>query len=473
VKGRKRTVKKEMKKQMKKTLAAIALACIVFSVFSAIAPSVKGLADSDSSTATAPILPPNIEVSANTTLPHDLTPNTPISPKTEKIRFNFNYTMLSTPVVERLPNGSYTWTLKPMWNNHWWIVDYWATIIGTGMPSYMYGTFLAVPNPPIGGLVSGDSILYLPLNVIYGTSSTNCVWFQFDIQFNPGGSVDWLIWDVKYPFQDSDYASQDISDHLSYTPGHTYSFALWTYGTNIVIFYIADTTTGASWTNSAWDWPIPGVTMIYSTAPGHPFSPASAIEGRTTNNQLTNVPYFQTYLGYGENTVWEGVYGQPGPVPSGIDTFFYSGPINYYYWAMISTNVYTISSVYYSAPYGKGSVSNPNNIVGTPDGQYAGIYGGNPGDGGQILGNMNAPSGGYVYAYVYSTAGYYSDLYVYVSYDGQSWSLVGGTYKTISSSTPSWVYMGRSPGTFRYMAVVGYDSGNSVNLHVDAVKASG
>jgi hypothetical protein len=334
----------------------------------------------------------------------------------------------------------------------------------------MGGTFLAVPNTLYCGLASGDSILYLPLNVIYGTSSTNCVWFQFEIDFSSDGNVYWSIWDIKYPYSPSDYANEDISYYFeSYTPGHTYNFGLYTSGTNTVTFWIYDTTNNMYWEKNSWDWPIPGVTMIYSAGSGSPFSPASAIEGYTTNNQLPNVPYFQTYLEYGENTVWEGVYYSP---PSGIDTFYFPGPTNYYYWAMTSTNDYIISSVYSYATYGHGSVANPNNIVGEPDGQYAEIYGGNPGDGGQILGNMNAPSGGYVYAYVYSTAGYYSNLYVYVSYDGQSWSLVGGTYQVISSSTPSWVYMGLSPGTFRYIAVCGYDSYDSVDLHVDAVKAS-
>lgn len=434
---------------MKKTMSAITLACVVFLLFSTIASNAKGLANSNNPTTIALTLPARVGVPANTTLPDHLTMNAPISPETAKKRFELNFT----------PASPHETAMQPMWNNHWWIIDYWASIFGTGMPSKMNGTFVAVDNT-IGGLVSDDRIYYLPLNVAYGTSSSDFVWFQFCIEFDADHNVYWRIYDCVpgyYPYQ---------VIQLSYIPGHQYDFALTTSDPLTITFSIKDTTTGgAPWETHTWHNSIHGLTMIYNT---QYFSPASAIEGRTTNSLLTNVPYLQTHLGYGEVTLWEGVSGS---IPSGVDTFFWSGPINYYYWAMISTNYYTISSVYEYGPYGYGAVANASNIVGTVDGQYADIYGGNPGDGGYIFGNMNAPSGGWVYAYAYSAPDYLSDLYVYVSYDSQNWYQVGEKIR-IDSSSPSWVYVGRSPNTFRYIAVCGYDWPYSVNLHVDAVKIS-
>ena len=62
--------------------------------------------------------------------------------------------------------------------------------------------------------------------------------------------------------------------------------------------------------------------------------------------------------------------------------------------------------------------------------------------------------------------GYYSNMLVYTSYDGQSWTQVG--QKTVSSTSPTIYLIGTTNYGFRYIAVTGYDNGNSVALHVNA-----
>jgi hypothetical protein len=129
-----------------------------------------------------------------------------------------------------------------------------------------------------------------------------------------------------------------------------------------VTFEIKDTNTGGSYSRSDWGVTVPGVTIIYLTVA---FSPASAIEGITTNSQLTNVPYFSTYVGYGETIHY---HGTSGTVPAGITTKIYTAVSNYYYWAMASTYDYSVSSIIAYGTYGPGSgLTYPNNLVGTAD----------------------------------------------------------------------------------------------------------
>ena len=59
---------------------------------------------------------------------------------------------------------------------------------------------------------------------------------------------------------------------------------------------------------------------------------------------------------------------------------------------MLSENY--VSSISWSAVWANGGVTNPNNLAGTQGNQFANIYSGNPDDGGYIVGQMNAPSGG-------------------------------------------------------------------------------
>lgn len=135
----------------------------------------------------------------------------------------------------------------------------------------------------------------------------------------------------------------------------------------------------------------------------------------------------------------------------------------------VASAAYAQSVVGY-APIGNGSVSNPNGILGSsPDGSYTQLYGGNLGDGGVIDVYMSSTvsSGAPVYLYSYSASGYYSHVYVYVSYDNSNWYLVGSGYVY---GGPGWLYCGNAPITYRYIGIAAYDDeGWSANFFIDCI----
>ena len=199
------------------------------------------------------------------------------------------------------------------------------------------------------------------------------------------------------------------------------------------------------------------------------------IHPASANSQ--NVPYFQTHLNTGIQNQGESVWALPWGAnpPSGVQPTVYADEDDNtcVYWCMWSqTYVSTVPSNDYGT-MGNGIISNPDAIEGAPDYICAGIYGGNYGDGAWIKAEMNAPSGGNIYAIVsrgYSAAGYYSNLYVYVSTDGTHWNWVNNNYITVSSNYPGWISIGLPyMGDFTWIAVVGYDTYDSVNLNIDAV----
>jgi hypothetical protein len=290
---------------------------------------------------------------------------------------NLTSSPCSTPIVpgeNKNPENS---------TGHWWMIDYWANTAGGNLPSFMNGSFVAVTNT-IGGLASGDAILYLPLNVAYGTSATNCVWFQFDIQFNSTGGVSWFIWDIEgpgtnwAPYPSGDYHNTPIG--IPYKPGDGYSFSLKTSGTSTVTFSITDTTTKAAWSTSSWVWTVPSLNMLFNQSM---FSPASAVEGYTTNSQLTSVPHFQTLVGYGITNFWYGTYPPGSAAPSGIATYVSQGPSGYYYWSMYNAG-YVMPSVSISPASvtlpskGQSGTFTSSTSGGTPSYSYQWYLNGNP-----------------------------------------------------------------------------------------------
>ena len=323
---------------------------------------------------------------------------------------------------------------------------------------YGWNIYSAVSNT-IHGLNTNndDCIIYEPINVAYGASSTNYVWFQFVVYFFGDGSVQWSIWD----FPDGYNGVSNTIPSSAYIPGHTYNFAL-TPASNYVDFSIYDATSG-TWSYS-WNMNVPGTSIIDWPDPGC-YSPASCVEGYTSNNLITNVPYFQTYLGYGETTYYQSI---TSGVPFGISTGVWSAGSGYYYWSMLSENYASSIIESQTGGIGYGSVNNEDNLVGTRGDNYATIYGGNFGDGGRIVGQMNAPSGGNIYLYGCSVSGYYSNLYVYVSSDDSNWIQIGSMI-TVTSTTTYWISIGQYFGDFQYIEVVGYDSYDSVNLHLYTV----
>jgi hypothetical protein len=231
----------------------------------------------------------------NTTLLQEIgsTPITDISP-------------LSTPRFQK--NGTWTreYGIPAAPTNHWWLIDYWDNW------NY-YGSFTAVGNS-ITGLSSLDELLILPLNLAYGTSSTNWEWFQFDIDFDGGGhgwanNIWWGIWNVDSPgSSDSDYHPHTIG--LPYTIGHAYHYQGSLVSDNFR-FQIWDDTAGTNW---YMDFSIPSTNQLYL---GSAFSPASALEGYTTPSTVSNVPYYEFTVGYGMASCTYGQYGSG--LPSGLE----------------------------------------------------------------------------------------------------------------------------------------------------------
>ena len=324
----------------------------------------------------------------------------------------------------------------------------------------MDGTFVAAPNT-FDNLGLSDWIAYIPLNVAYGTSS-DYVWYQFFVDFYSGGNIGFGL--CYKPSWVNQYFTPEVPIEGGYIPGDTYNVAFTTSGDDIVTFTITNINTEASWSTSEWGgYTPPNLNLIYR---GDAFSPASAIEGVTSPTTLTNTPYFQTYIGTGESTYYQG----SDYYPQGISTDIWQGDTGYYYWIMDGYSPACISIITSFGTYAQGGISNPpTNIVGPQDGNYAYIYGGNSGDGGYIIGKMSSVTSGQICIYGYSSPGYYSDLHVYVSLDDQNWDQVG--YLTISSSTPYWIYVGSYSYDFKYIGIAGYDSGDSVFLHLDSVTA--
>jgi hypothetical protein len=122
--------------------------------------------------------------------------------------------------------------------------------------------------------------------------------------------------------------------------------------------------------------------------------------------------------------------------------------------------------------YGHGAVYNPTGIVGSSnDGNYAVIAGPNFGDGGNIVGWMNAEAHGHIYLYGYSAPGYYTHLYVFVSYNNNNdWSQT--SVQTVYPGSAQWIDCGSYyGGNFRYIAIAAIDdNGMSANLYMDSVR---
>jgi len=105
------------------------------------------------------------------------------------------------------------------------------------------------------------------------------------------------------------------------------------------------------------------------------------------------------------------------------------------------------------------------------DNNYAHIYVPNPPGMGQIIGTFDEEYvHGSLQIYGKSGSGYYSDLYVYVSLDNQNWNYVG--FRRVTSTSPYWIDLGYIEDCFKYICIVGYDSGFSVSLYLDCVRVT-
>jgi hypothetical protein len=126
-------------------------------------------------------------------------------------------------------------------------------------------------------------------------------------------------------------------------------------------------------------------------------------------------------------------------------------------------------SITYTGGSGSYAVDNPSYLLGpNSDSQFAHLHASNYGDCAQIFGELSEESTGTIYIYGCSgSGGYYSDLYVYVSDDGINWSWIN-TIFAITETTPFAINIGPA-SAINYIAIAGYDCGNSVCLYLDAV----
>lgn len=141
----------------------------------------------------------------------------------------------------------------------------------------------------------------------------------------------------------------------------------------------------------------------------------------------------------------------------------------------------TVASTYVaSGTYGSGTVSNPGDVLGVPDGYSANIHGPNYGDGGYIKAEFQVTSTGYtsysgfivVDGYSYSNGGgaYYSHVYVDVSSDGSTYQQVyAATWNPSSTNKPTWINIA-SVSNAKYVEIIAKDdNGYSANVYVDSI----
>lgn len=373
-----------------------------------------------------------------------------------------------TPGFISNPNGTITelGVSPQQGSSDTWLIDYWATS-QSQVPSYLEATFTVAPdtfnNLPSGGYVDNE-----PLNVCFGSSSSDYIWYQFVMTYAGDGAIGFGLC-VNPSWQPNVYYNVAIGIQGGMIIGDSYECEFWSYTSNgspFVMFGIENLNTQADWdTNDFNGFAAQGTSVIYQTSA---YSPASCVETNLPPTySVTNCPFLESTIDPLTATC-----GQSGSAPPGIETAVTSGSGNYY-WSMLSQDPFYVSGIITSQTggIGDGSVSNAGGLIGNgPDGNYANIYGGNPGDGGQITGQMSGVAGGNIQIYGYSTSGYYSNLYVYVSMDDSTWYQIGN-YVTVSSSTAYWISIGYY-ADFKYIAVCGYDSYDSVNLHLDCVKVS-
>ena|GEM_PF-903766 len=171
---------------------------------------------------------------------------------------------------------------------------------------------------------------------------------------------------------------------------------------------------------------------------------------------------------YVANTIW--------------GTTFAQTPLNN--WLVVYGNMYValprdvsypyVSSIAGQTVYGYGAVNNPNGLKGSvPDGDYVQLYGGNYGDGANIVGQLNtASSGGNIWMYAYSGNGYYTRVYTFVSNSNNGpWTQT--KYQTVIGTGlgGQWINCGSYNGNFQYVAIAAInESGYSAKLFVDAVE---
>jgi hypothetical protein len=115
----------------------------------------------------------------------------------------------------------------------------------------------------------------------------------------------------------------------------------------------------------------------------------------------------------------------------------------------------------------EGTAYSVNRLVGVDnDGRYATLEGWGPYQNyGSITAHMYFSNGGHIYVYGYGWDN--GPLYVYVSQDGNSWSLV--STPTVGD-TPGWIDCGIYDAPFNYIKFTAEYENNVYNVYIDSVK---
>ena len=178
--------------------------------------------------------------------------------------------------------------------------------------------------------------------------------------------------------------------------------------------------------------------------------------------------YTESPLYEGYETWWP--YNEAFPE---VDEGWYEGNMEVYGDSNVHLLAYSLLSDVEEYE-GGGWVDNAEYIMGSSnDGNFAHIHCPNSPDMAVIFGTMNTEASGHIEIYGKSgPGGYYSNLYVYVAdeYPSENWQFVN--MLTITNTSPYWIDVGTPSGVFRYIAVVGYDSANSVCLYLDSVRVT-
>ncbi len=242
------------------------------------------------------------------------------------------------PRARKLSYTQYSFFVGNLWNNP-------TSTFSGGMSV----TFDGVSNT-LGGIWSDDWVAVLPINLAYGSDSTQFTWVQFAVLFNYGGSVDFVLeqnnfasgqmsygnysngreWSTSPPPL---YPGQEIS--VDYTVGHTFFAQLFVYDASHVEFAITDEDTGNLWTNVMG---VPSTNVLYMSGA---FSPATTVEGwvSTSVTSITGFPYFEIDVINHMNSYTDNSGVNPGgssTPPSGVD--YYPNEILAGYWRWAALN---------------------------------------------------------------------------------------------------------------------------------------
>ena len=473
------------KKTPKLLVTTILLIILCSSAFALSTKNVKALPQSNNPdttaqtstnvTASIPLSPPSIGNSSQI-----IKVNSPIipmasvssAPASANITSNPPHYLATPPVITQ-PNGTLTEMSQENPNSVTWNITYWATP-QSYVPQYLTATFQVAPNT-FSNLGNGI-VMYEPLNICFGTTDPDTfIWYQFIVEYHNDTSVtfDICFWPNWLLNTDNEPIYQFVTVPTNLMPctvGDYYqcSFtAQYVDGTPQVTFSIENLNTQAPWSNNNFEgYTPPSTAVIYNDTA---YSPASCVETQNLGLGYTvdNCPYMETTFNTDATACSPGGNG----APIGIDSKVASGNGNYY-WSMLSQQYFYVSSELSSAPYGNGQVIDPDDLAtNQPDGSYALIYGANAGDGGQIVGQMNGIAGGDIYVYGNSGSASPSDLWVFVSMDGNTWYRINSPIE-VSGSNPQWIPIGYY-ADFEYLAVAGYNPYSGVSLFIGAVWASG